>query len=79
MLFRVILWVLLFYFIYKFVFDFLVPLLKVSRQMNQQVKGFRHFSQQQSEKTNQNSSAEKKEAPKEKAGEYIDFEEVKEK
>lgn len=78
MILRVIIWVLLAYFAYKFIFDFLMPVLKVSRRMRQQMNEFQQRAQQppveQDTNANKNTST-----AKTKAGEYIDFEEVKEK
>ena len=84
MLLRALFWILLAYFIYKFVFDFLAPVLKVSLRMRQQMKDFqRHAGEQpannQQSTSNQQSAAADNSKPTAKAGEYIDFEEVKEK
>lgn len=75
---RIILWVVFAYFIYKFIFDFLLPLLTVSRRMKQQVRDFQQHAQEQQEPIQQqptNGKANPTQPPK--AGEYIDFEEVK--
>lgn len=77
---RIILWALLAYFIYKFVFNFLVPVFKVSRQMKRQVKAFRDNVQQQQEQFSHqqnNTPPPTATPPKQKAGDYIDFEEMK--
>lgn len=83
MLSRVLLWILLAFFIYKFVFDFLAPLIKVSVRMRRQMKDFQRQHQQQQEPfqqhTNGSSSKNNTSGTKPKAGEYIDFEEIKDK
>jgi hypothetical protein len=77
MILRIIIWILLAYFAYKFIFNFLVPVLKVSGRMRRQMKEFQQRAEQQQppvEPPSNNTSTSKI-----KAGEYIDFEEVKEK
>jgi hypothetical protein len=82
---RLLLWILLAFFIYKFVFGFLAPLLKMTWRMRRQIKEFQRQHQQQQDPLQQNtasgrqSSANNDPAPKAKTGDYIDFEEVKEK
>ena len=80
MLSRVLLWILLAFFIYKFVFDFLAPLLKMTWRLRRGIKEFQR--QQQPQDPLQNNTTNGQQAantpvPKQKAGEYIDFEEVK--
>jgi hypothetical protein len=79
---RVILWILLAWFIYKFVFDFLIPLVRVGVKVRRQVKDFQqqfnNAPQQTTNNTNQSSPAADNAASQSpKAGEYIDFEEIK--
>lgn len=85
---KFILWIIVGYLAIRFVFRFLLPLFVVSKRMRQQVKEFHNAmntaqQQQQAAQNNQNnyqsgaSSAPGPNPPKEKAGDYIDFEEVK--
>ena len=80
---RVILWLLVGYFVYRFVFGFLVPIFRVSRQMKRQVREFQsHMQQAQQQQyqghSQQQASAQQRPAPtQKKAGDYIDFEEIK--
>ncbi len=84
---RIFLYILLAYFLYKFVFNFLVPIIKMSWRVRSQVKEFQRqhqqqqdpLQQQQPDSTRASSSAGNPTATKPKSGEYIDFEEVKEK
>jgi hypothetical protein len=83
---RILLYILLAYFLYKFVFNFLVPIVKMSWRVRRQVKDFQRQYQQQQDpleqnesSTNRQSSASNGATAKPKSGEYIDFEEVKEK
>jgi len=79
---RVLLWVFLAIFIYKFVFDFLAPLLKMTWRVRRGIKEFQRQQQQQyphqDNTSNGQQPANNTTAAKPKAGEYIDFEEVKE-
>jgi hypothetical protein len=61
--------------IYKVVFDLIIPVYKTTQKIK---KGFRdmHKDQMNQQQSSQQSAAGKS-SPKEKAGDYIDFEEVK--
>lgn len=81
---KVVIWILLGYLAFRFIFRFLLPLFVVSRKMRQQVKQFHsamnNAQQQQAAQQNNSgaaSAAPQQKAPKEKAGDYIDFEEIK--
>lgn len=77
---RVIFWLLLAWFAYKFIFDFLLPVLKVSRRMRRQMQEFQQRAQQQQPPAEQAANEHKNNStPNTKVGEYIDFEEVKQK
>jgi hypothetical protein len=83
-IFRVLLYIFLAIFIYKFVFNFLVPVIKMSWRVRSQIKEFQRQHQQQdplqqntAANNNGQSSANNTTASKPKAGDYIDFEEVK--
>ena len=76
---RIIVWAIVAYCIYKIVFDFLIPLFRVSRRMRRQVREFQRQANgefQNYQKDNINADQAK---PGQKPGEYIDFEEIKEK
>lgn len=82
----VFLWILLGYFLYRFVFNFLVPIFRVSRQVKQQVRDFQNHMQAQQQQSYQHSNTAQRQpgasttssnSPKEKSGDYIDFEEIK--
>ena len=81
---RIVLYILLAFFLYKFVFDLLVPIVKMTWRVRRQVKEFQRQHQQQQDPLQNNASANRPSeagngaAAKPKAGEYIDFEEVKE-
>lgn len=82
---KVVIWILLGYLAFRFIFRFLLPLFVVSRKMRQQVKQFHsamnNAQQQQAAQQNYQSgnatATPQQKPPKEKAGDYIDFEEVK--
>jgi hypothetical protein len=82
---RIFLYILLAFFLYKFVFNFLLPILKMSWRVRSQIKEFQRQQQQEpvqnnNANTGRQSSATTNNAAASspKAGEYIDFEEVKE-
>jgi hypothetical protein len=79
MMFRVLLYIFLIYLAYQFIFRFIIPLYKTTQQVK---RGFREMhdrmndypdGQQQSSSSTKSSNN----SPKEKVGEYIDFEEIK--
>lgn len=80
---RVILWILLGYFLFRFVFNFLVPVFRAARQMRRQVKDFQQHmndaqTRQQQFQQNAAGPGQRTTTPAtEKAGDYIDFEEIK--
>lgn len=85
---KILLWLILGYILYRFVFNFLVPVITVSRKMKQGIREFQRQQQeaakqyqnhQQSSATTNNTTGKNTTTSTEKAGEYIDFEEVKEK
>jgi hypothetical protein len=78
MLLRVILYALLIYVTYKVIFDLILPVYKTTQKIK---KGFRNMHSQMQDQPNQHPSSQRsnsaKSTSKEKAGDYIDFEEVK--
>jgi hypothetical protein len=77
---RIILWILLAFFVFRFIFNFLLPIIRVSRQMKRNVRDFQQQTRQQQKASSNpfSSSSENTTAPpKEKTGDYIDFEEIK--
>jgi hypothetical protein len=80
---RILLYILLAFFLYKFVFDLLVPIVKMTWRVRRQVKEFQRQHQQQQDPLQNNTSTSRPSAAdnaatsKPKAGDYIDFEEVK--
>lgn len=85
MILRLILWIFLAYMIYVFLFRFLIPVFRASRQMRNNIRNFQDQMRSQ-EELNQtqnagfNANNNGKDAPQQqKGGDYIDFEEVKEK
>lgn len=76
---RILLFALLAYFLYKFVFGFLIPVIRVSSRMKRQVREFQRQANSQFENSQKDNIKQEKTPPQEKAGDYIDFEEIKEK
>ena len=77
MIFRYILWALLAYFLYKFIFDFIIPLFRATRHIKKQVNEFQNRMQQQQQEPAQQNTFTKQTTTPSKAGDYIEFEEVK--
>lgn len=74
---RILLFALLAYFLYKFVFGFLVPVIRVSSRMKRQVREFQRQANSQFENSQKDNNSQKQTPQQEKAGDYIDFEEIK--
>jgi len=75
---RVLLYIFLIYLVYQFVFNFLVPLYKTAQKLR---NGFHEMHDRMNSATGQPQGAQQArpndDTPKEKVGEYIDFEEIK--
>ena len=77
-----IIWAIVIYVVAKVLFNFVIPLIRVTTRMKRQVREFQRQANANSNGDFQNyqkdniSSAERP-ASKQKAGEYIDFEEIK--
>ncbi len=69
---RTLLWITLIYLGYRFIFHFLIPVIRATRELKRQMNGFR----EQMETKNNPTPPVQEEKPA-KAGDYIDFEEVK--
>lgn len=63
----------------KFVVDFLIPVIRVSRRMRRQVREFQRQANGQFQNYQKDNIQPQQKPPAEKAGDYIDFEEIKEK
>lgn len=79
---KYIFWGLVIYFLVRFVVNFLIPVIRAGRQMREQVKDFQEKMNQQAQfQGTAGESAQthtQKKENKAKAGDYIDFEEIKE-
>lgn len=80
MYFRIILFALLIYLLYRLVFHFIIPIYKTTKHVKGQFKDMHSRMQEQMNKQEQafqSTTINKTETPKEKVGDYIDFEELK--
>ena len=75
----------LFYILYKFVFEFLVPIFRATKKIKDGFRDIRaqaeeniHRQQANTAQTNGTSTGSNNEKKKEPVGDYIDFEEIKE-
>ena len=75
---RILLYIFLIYLVYQFVFSFLLPLYKTAQKLR---NGFHEMNDRMNSAAGQPQNAQQappnNDAPKEKVGEYIDFEEIK--
>jgi hypothetical protein len=76
---RYIIWAIVAYCIYKIVFDFFIPLFRVSRRMKRQVREFQRQANGHFQNYQKDNIPNEQAPPVQKQGEYIDFEEIKEK
>ena len=77
---RVVLIGLAIYLLYKLIFDLIIPIYRTTHQVRQQFNDIKAKMEQQNSENFQNSQNNKSDTqtpPKEKVGEYIDFEEIK--
>ena len=66
------------YVLYRFVFNFVVPIARTTRQVRQQFRNMQEMHERQDPYQGQGGQAQpKKPSSGNKAGEYIDFEEIK--
>lgn len=75
---EIVLEVLFLYFLYKLVFDFIIPVYKSSKKVHQHVKEMQDRMQDHLRQQQQKNHQSPPPAPKVKEGEYIDYEEVRE-
>ncbi len=87
-MFTYIIWAIVIYCLVRFIFNFLIPVIRAARQMKSQVKDFQDRMNSQEYPGNVHGQTfqgtasrpqdqSKRQSPKTKAGDYIDFEEVK--
>ncbi len=77
-MFKYIIWAIVFYCMIRFIFNFLIPVIRASRRMRQQMRAFQNNMQQQQFQEKENAFTSRQQHPgKTTAGDYIDFEEVK--
>lgn len=76
---RYLVWAIILYFFIRFVFNFLIPLIRAGRRMKAQMREFqdRMNQQQQFQEHQTQFSTREKQDNKTPAGDYIDFEEIK--
>lgn len=74
-----IIWAIVAYCLYKFIFRFLLPVIVVSRRMKKQVREFQRHANGQFQNYQKDNVEPPEPKPTQKSGDYIDFEEIKEK
>ena len=78
-MFRLLLYIFLIYLAYQFIFRFVIPVYRTTQQVK---KGFREMHNRMNDvnsgqKESPSQTQTSNDSPKEKVGEYIDFEEIK--
>ena len=78
-MFRFLLYIFLIYLAYQFIFRFIIPVYRSTQQVK---KSFREMHDRMNESANQQQEPHQQgqsspDSPKEKVGEYIDFEDIK--
>jgi hypothetical protein len=77
MLFRYIIWTVIFYLLIRFIFNFIIPVFRASRQMREQVRSFQQKQHQDQFEAGSTPKATETRQPQKTKGDYIDFEELK--
>ena len=77
-MFRFLLYVFLIYLVYQFIFRFIIPVYRSTQQVK---NGFREMHDRMNQSANEQQESHRQtqsrpDSPKEKVGEYIDFEDV---
>jgi len=75
MLLRYIIWIFVIYALFRLIFDIIIPIARVSIQMKKKMREFQDTMHQQ--QTQAESPSSHVNTPKQKSGDYIDFEEMK--
>jgi hypothetical protein len=75
---RVIFLSIVFYLLYRLVFELIIPVYKTTRTVRRQFNGMQDEAQKKSEASRQSQAgAASQQKPKNRVGEYIDFEEIR--
>ncbi len=73
----ILLYAFLAYILYGLIFKFIIPVYRTTRQVRKGIRQVQEQMRQQQSQYNQQQQEQPKKQPEKKAGEYIDFEEVK--
>jgi hypothetical protein len=77
-MFKYVIWAIVFYILIRFIFNFVIPVFRATRRMKAQVREFQEKMNEQSFQSANPNPASEKRAPEKQEGDYIDFEEVRE-
>jgi len=77
MIFRFLFFAFLFYLGYKLLFELIIPLYRTARKIKRGIREMQQKMEQQQHQENGNATSPDPNGSKSKAGDYIDFEEVK--
>ena len=73
---RLIFELFIFYILYKFIFEFVIPIYRTTKQVR---RGFQNMQDQMNGQNNHQANGQTAKQPGKPVGDYIDFEEVKDK
>ena len=75
---RIFFFAIIFYLLYRLIFELIIPVFTTTRQVRNQFSAMKDQMQDRQNQSNQPGSRDAQtQKPKSKAGEYIDFEEIK--
>jgi Sec-independent protein translocase protein TatA len=77
MIFRILFYAFLIYLAYKLLFELIIPLYRTTKKIKRGIREMQQKMEQQQHQQNGNATSPDPNAAKSKAGDYIDFEEVK--
>jgi Sec-independent protein translocase protein TatA len=77
MIFRILFYAFLIYLAYKLLFELIIPLYRTTKKIKRGIREMQQKMEQQQHQQNGNATSPDPNASKPKAGDYIDFEEVK--
>lgn len=76
-MFKYVIWGIAIYLLIRFIFNFIIPVWKATHRMRDQVKEFQERMNQPSDFRSGMNHPQKQQKSPEKAGDYIDFEEIR--
>ena len=76
-MFTYVIWAIIIYVLIRFIFNFVIPVFRATRRMKAQMRDFQEKMNEQSFQSTHPNPQPQKRAPQKQEGDYIDFEEVR--